>query len=161
VPGQRCRVVATGNPPISAEGAWVIKYWGPWLDPTHPHPAKPGKLRRFAVIDGSDKEVDRDHPNARSRTFIPARLEDNPDLLKTGYAAVIEGMPEPLRTMMREGRFDAEPPCWSGSSASRLKLGLTRPSIGQTLADDTSSDLGALAVVDAWRGAVVVAQTRH
>jgi hypothetical protein len=161
VPGQRCRVVATGNPPISAEGAWVIKYWGPWLDPTHPHPAKPGELRRFAVIDGSDKEVDRDHPNARSRTFIPARLEDNPDLLKTGYAAVIEGMPEPLRTMMREGRFDAEPPCWSGSSASRLKLGLTRPSIGQTLADDTSSDLGALAVVDAWRGAVVVAQTRH
>jgi hypothetical protein len=106
VDGQRCRVVATGNPPISAEGTWVIKYWGPWLDPTHPNPAKPGELRWFTVVDGEDKEVGRDFPNARSRTFIPARLEDNPDLLKTGYAAVIEGMPEPLRTMMREGRFD-------------------------------------------------------
>lgn len=104
--GQRCRVVATGNPPISSEGTWVIKYWGPWLDPTHPNPAKPGELRWFAVIDGNDIEVASDYPNARSRTFIPARLEDNPDLMKTGYAAVIEGMPEPLRTMMREGRFD-------------------------------------------------------
>jgi len=32
-PGQRCRVVATGNPPISVEGAWVIKYWGPVAGP--------------------------------------------------------------------------------------------------------------------------------
>jgi terminase large subunit-like protein len=104
--GQRCRVVATGNPPISAEGTWVIKYWGPWLDPTHPNPAKPGELRWFAVVDGKDVEVAGPSEHARSRTFIPARLEDNPDLLKTGYAAVIEGMPEPLRSMMREGRFD-------------------------------------------------------
>jgi hypothetical protein len=109
-PGQRCRVVATGNPPISAEGTWVIKYWGPWLDPTHPRPAKPGELRWFAVVDGQDVEVEGatngKHPHARSRTFIPARLEDNPELMATGYAAVIEGMPEPLRTMMRDGRFD-------------------------------------------------------
>ena len=108
----------------------MIKYWGPWLDPTHPNPAKPGELRFFAVIDGSDKEVDREHPNARSRTFIPARLEDNPDLLKTGYASVIEGMPEPLRTMMREGRFDvgqsdAEfqviPTAWIAAAQARWK----------------------------------------
>jgi hypothetical protein len=103
---QRCRVVTTGNPPISAEGAWVIKYWGPWLDPTHPRPAKPGELRWFSVIDGRDVEVEGPGAHARSRTFIPARLEDNPELMATGYAAVIEGMPEPLRSMMREGRFD-------------------------------------------------------
>lgn len=110
----RCRVVVTGNPPITAEGAWVIKYWGAWLDPTHPNPAKPGELRWYAVVDGKDVEVDGPGPHtfngkeylARSRTFIAARLEDNPDLMKTGYASVIEGMPEPLRTMMREGRFD-------------------------------------------------------
>jgi hypothetical protein len=89
-PGQRCRVVATGNPPISAEGTWVIKYWGPWLDPTHPRPAKPGELRWFAVDDGHDVEVASPSEHARSRTFIPARLEDNPDLMATGYAAVIE-----------------------------------------------------------------------
>jgi hypothetical protein len=114
--GQRCRVVATGNPPISAEGTWVIKYWGPWLDPTHPQPAEPGEVRWFLMKDGQSVQVDGPGPHgldakgqpimARSRTFIPARLEDNPDLMATGYASVIEGMPEPLRTMMREGRFD-------------------------------------------------------
>lgn len=110
----RCRVVATGNPPLRAEGAWVIKYWGPWLDPTHPRPAKPGELRFFIVLNGNDVEVDGPGPHtvegkqylARSRTFIPARLEDNPDLMASGYASVIEGMREPLRTMLREGRFD-------------------------------------------------------
>ena len=111
---QRCRVVATGNPPLTADGLWVIKYWGAWLDPMHPRPARPGELRWYAVVDGGDVEVDGPGPHsiggksylARSRTFIPARLEDNPDLVTTGYAAVIEGMPEPMRTMMREGRFD-------------------------------------------------------
>lgn len=111
---QRCRVVVTGNPPINAEGIWVIRYWAPWLDPTHPNPAAPGEPRFFAVVDGKDVEVDGPGPHAvngrkflaRSRSFIPAKLEDNPDLMRTGYAAVIEAMPEPLRTMMREGRFD-------------------------------------------------------
>lgn len=109
--GERCRVLATGNPPTTAEGAWVIKYWGPWLDPTYPDPAKPGEIRYFTTIDGKDHEVDADYvgpkgEKPRSRTFILSRLEDNPDLMDTGYSAVIEGMPEPLRTMMREGRFD-------------------------------------------------------
>jgi hypothetical protein len=39
----------------------------------------------------------------RSRTFIPARLEDNEALLKTGYAATLEAMPEPLRSKLRYG----------------------------------------------------------
>ena len=108
--GQRCRVVATGNPPLTAEGQWVIRYWTPWLDPTHPRPAVPGELRWYAVIAGEDVEVDGPGPHdgvlARSRTFIPARLEDNPDLAATPYASVLEGMPEPMRTMLREGRFD-------------------------------------------------------
>jgi hypothetical protein len=112
--GQRSRVVATGNPPFTAVGLWVIKYWGPWLDPEHPRPAKPGELRWFIVVDNNDVEVDGPGPHlvngkqfrARSRTFIPAKLEDNPDLMMTGYAAVIESMQEPMRTMMREGRFD-------------------------------------------------------
>jgi hypothetical protein len=110
-PNQRCRVVATGNPPTTAEGQWVTKRWGPWLNPTHPNPAKPGELRWYTTIDGESTEVTPDYRGPkgelpRSRTFIPALLEDNPDLAETGYAAVIEDMPEPLRTMMREGRFD-------------------------------------------------------
>jgi hypothetical protein len=111
---QRVRIVCAGNPPMTSEGAWVIKYWGPWLDPTHPNPAKPGELRWFTTIDGKDVEVDGRGPHeidgrvvtARSRTFIPGKLEDNPELLNSGYAATLEAMPEPMRTMLREGRFD-------------------------------------------------------
>ncbi|AXV15112.1 terminase [Neorhizobium sp. SOG26] len=110
-PKQRCRVIATGNPPTTAEGGWVIKRWAAWLDKTHPNPAKPGELRWYTTVDGEDVEVANDYvgpkgEKPRSRTFIPALLEDNPDLAETGYASVIEAMPEPLRTMMREGRFD-------------------------------------------------------
>src|SRR6478752_6567613 len=53
-------------------------YWGPWLDRTHPNPAKPGELRWFTTINGEDREVDGPGPHmidgqpvmARSRTFI-------------------------------------------------------------------------------------------
>lgn len=113
---QRCRVIATGNPPTTAEGYWVVKYWAPWLDKNHPNPAKPGELRWFTTIGGEDVECDGSDPvevngkmvKPRSRTFIPARLEDNPDLMSTGYASVLEAMPEELRIRLRDGRFDAE-----------------------------------------------------
>lgn len=113
-PGQRSRVVGTGNPPLTPEGYWVTEYWGPWLNPAHPNPAEPGELRWFTTVDGRDCEMDGKGPHlvngefvmARSRSYIPAKLEDNPDLAKTGYAATIEAMQEPMRTMMREGRFD-------------------------------------------------------
>jgi hypothetical protein len=115
-PGQRVRVIATGNPPTTAEGFWVVKYWAPWLDKTHPNPAQPGELRWFTTIEGKDIECDGPDEvevsgkmvKPRSRTFIPARLEDNPDLMATGYASVLEAMPEELRIRMRDGRFDAD-----------------------------------------------------
>ena len=44
---------------------------------------------------------------ARSRTYIPARLADNPDLYRTGYAAVLAGLPEELRRAYRDGNFAA------------------------------------------------------
>lgn len=32
-PGQRVRVILTGNPPIDAEGAWITRRYAAWLDP--------------------------------------------------------------------------------------------------------------------------------
>src|SRR5690606_20483598 len=101
-PGQRCRVIAAGNPPTTPEGLWVLKYWGAWLDKTHPNPARPGELRWYTTIGGVDTEVDGPGPHevngrmvkARSRTFIPSTLEDNPDLAATDYASVLEAMPD-------------------------------------------------------------------
>jgi hypothetical protein len=114
-PSQRCRIVCAGNPPTNSAGLWVIKYWGPWLDPTHPRPAKPGELRWFTTIAGRDAEVDGPGPHlvdgeyvrAKSRTFVPARLEDNPDLARTNYAATLAALPPELRAAYKDGRFDA------------------------------------------------------
>lgn len=115
--GQRCRIVCAGNPPTDAEGEWVTRYWAPWLDPNHENPAKPGELRWFAVLDGMDREVENARPiswkgetiTPQSRTFIPSRIEDNPHLLRAGYKAQLQSLPEPLRAQMLKGAFDARP----------------------------------------------------
>lgn len=114
-PNQRCRVVGASNPPTSAEGEWVIQYWGPWLDPAHPHPAEPGELRWYAVVDGEDQACESGKPfdhkgetiTPRSRTFIPARVQDNPHLIASGYVATLQNVPEPLRSQLLFGDFAA------------------------------------------------------
>jgi hypothetical protein len=116
VKGQRCRVVATGNPPTRPEGFWVMKRWGAWLDPNHHNPAEPGELRWYTTGD-DDREIETNGPGphrirgewitARSRTFIPAKLSDNPDLAATNYAAVLSALPPELRDAYRDGQFDA------------------------------------------------------
>ncbi len=139
-PKQRCRVLVTSNPPTTSEGLWVIKYWAPWLDPTHPNPAKPGELRWFTTINGEDQEVDGPGPHiipgekepvfARSRTYLPASLSDNPDLSRTNYASVLAGLPEELRRAYRDGDFsvglrDADfqviPTAWVVAAQARWK----------------------------------------
>lgn len=116
-PGQRCRVIATGNPPTTPEGLWVIRRWGAWLDPHHAKfgKVKEGELLWYTTIDSKDTEVNGPGPHwingesiiAKSRTFIRAKLSDNPDLSATNYDAVLAAMPERERLAYREGRFDA------------------------------------------------------
>ena len=134
IPGQRCQTLMTFNPPTDSEGRWVVSFFAPWLDNKHPlFPAKPGELLWVAVIQGKDNW---DAPNDRrrfvldehgnrlydfdpkdhaatdvitpqSRTFIPARLTDNPYLLGTGYMTTLQALPEPLRSQMLKGDFMA------------------------------------------------------
>lgn len=116
VPGQRTRVVCTGNPPMDESGSWIIQYWGAWLDDHHPNPAKPGELRWYATIDGEEKEFPSGEPFTagsetiypRSRTFIPATLEDNIYLSRDNrYRATLQSLPEPMRSQMLYGDFKA------------------------------------------------------
>lgn len=113
-PEQRCRIVCTGNPPSDVEGEWVTQYWGAWLDPDHPNPAEPGELRWYMTINGEDVEMPDDAPvqldngewvQPRSRTFIPAFLQDNPILMESGYMSTINALPEPLRSQLLYGDF--------------------------------------------------------
>ncbi len=144
-PNQRCRVMATGNPPTTPEGEWVVHYWGPWLDPQHPNPALPGELRWFVVIDDKDVEVADNTPIThgdelllpRSRTFIPARLDDNAYLRDTGYRSVLQNLPEPLRSQMLYGDFNVAtqddmwqtiPTEWIDAAQERWKNG-QRPAL--------------------------------
>jgi Terminase large subunit, T4likevirus-type, N-terminal len=124
--GQRCRVMAAFNPPTSAEGDWVIRYFAPWLDKRHPRPAADGELRWYAMLDGKEREVRNGGkitwpPNGservregekqeviqpESRTFFRSRVENNPVYMASGYKATLQILPEPYRSLMLEGRFD-------------------------------------------------------
>ena len=113
---QRCRVVAASNPPATAEGEWVVRFWAPWLDDQHENPALPGELRWFVSdAEGNDTEVEGpetvviagEEVLPRSRTFIPSSVEDNPFLMAAGYKATLQALPEPLRSQMLRGDFTA------------------------------------------------------
>lgn len=128
--GLRARVVMTFNPPTTQEGRWVLDFFAPWLDDKHPNPAQPGELRWFTTVGGKDEEVPDGRPfvlvdgvriyefdpeayapedivQPKSRTFIPARLTDNPYLMATGYMSQLQALPEPLRSQMLYGDFKA------------------------------------------------------
>lgn len=134
-PGQRTRTLLTFNPPTSAEGRWVIDFFAPWLDRKHPlYPTDPGALRyvyvdpetgadvwiqdddaRMFVVERGRRVYDFDplaYPpeqiiRPESRTFVPSRITDNPFLVSTGYMAQLQALPEPLRSQMLLGDFQA------------------------------------------------------
>lgn len=117
-PNQRCRVVGGGNPPLNPEGEWVLRRWGAWLDPSRGQLAPPGSLRYYATVGDEEREFPSGEPvtldgrtyRPRSRTFVPARLEDNPALLGTGYDATLDSLPEPIRSALRFGDMTASQP---------------------------------------------------
>ncbi len=88
---------ATTNP--GGPGApWVFKRFGAWLDPKHPRPSRPGMLRWYV----GEREVPRGTPDALSRTFIPARLSDNPRL-SPEYRARLLQLDPVRRAQLLEG----------------------------------------------------------
>ena len=120
-PGQRCRILLATNPPEKpGAGEWLMKMFRPWLDEGHPNPAQPGELRYYVSDEeGMDKEVggpekiqvgftregDPRMVKPLSRTFIPAKLSDNPFLEGTGYDSKLDSLPEPLRSAVRDGNW--------------------------------------------------------
>lgn len=111
---------------------WVFKRWGPWLDPSYKlpgraprhaengdplPPADPGEVLYFVTGDqGEDVWVpkgtlDREGQPAQSRSFIPARLADNPKLLENdpGYAAKLRDL-DPVRSaQLKDGNWLIKP----------------------------------------------------
>lgn len=116
--GQRCRVVLTFNPPLDDSEDWIAEFFKPWLAYLfpdvyqHPNPAAPGELRWYAMVDGKETERPDSKPfwhkekllTPKSRSFIPAKLEDNPILARTGYGATIDLLPDEIRQAF-QGNF--------------------------------------------------------
>jgi len=117
-PNQRTQTLLTFNPPTTAEGRWIVNFFAPWLDRKftgHGGPAQPGELRFVAMVDGSELWVPNGEPlehngeliRPQSRTFVPSRISDNPYLMGTNYMTTLQSLPEPLRSQMLYGDFQA------------------------------------------------------
>lgn len=140
--GQRCRAVLTFNPPTDAAGSWIVDFFLPWLaylypdQFRHPNPARPGELRWYATLDGEEVELpdgevfehNGEEIRPLSRSFIPAKLEDNPYLAETGYRSVLQSLPEPLRSQLLYGDFGAatEADPWQAIPAHWVRLAQER-----------------------------------
>ncbi len=155
IKGQQCQVLMCFNPPTDVEGRWIVEFFAPWLRRNHPNPAKPGELRYFAMVEGREVETDTalgkkpfvvvegvrtydfdpkaykptDIITPQSRTFIPSRVTDNP-YLGAAYMSTLQGLPEPLRSQMLNGDFEAGmedsewqviPTAWVDAAQARWK----------------------------------------
>ncbi len=90
-PNQKCRILMPTNPPMGAEGGWIVERFAPWLDPQHPlFPAKPGEVINVNGID---------------RTFIPGSLKDNYYLARTDYGERLQALPDHLKRILLDGDF--------------------------------------------------------
>ena len=127
--GQRIRIAAGSNP--GGEGNdWVMKRWAPWLDEGRSNPAEPGELRWFRRDDkGNDVECKSTDKYAKSRTFIPAPLTENP-WLDEDYAATLALLPEPARSQLLFGdwvigltdnAYQVIPTAWIRAAMKRWK----------------------------------------
>jgi len=117
-PEQRTRVVIPTNPPLTADGLWVLSMFAPWLDDKYPRPARPGELR-WVVTDGDGNDIWVDGPEdarkvmiageaklvqPKSRTFIPSSVDDNPYYAAGSYRTTLDAMIEPHRSILL-GKF--------------------------------------------------------
>lgn len=115
IEGQRCRTILGSNPPRGGDGGWLLEEFAPWIAPQGGIRARPGELLWVIVVGGETEWVDGpgeyerggEKHTATSRTFISAKLDDNPFLKNTGYKARLQALPEPLRSQLLYGDFSA------------------------------------------------------
>lgn len=116
IPGQKCQVIATFNPPTKAEERWILEVWPNWLDRLrYPNPHPVGELLYFITDQGQRIQVDgpgrHTYKNkikfAQSYTFIPSKVTDNLYLDDGQYEGVLDSLPEPLRSQLLDGDFQA------------------------------------------------------
>lgn len=104
--------------------AWVFARWGPWLDPDFKAPglterngldgarlppAASGQVLHYVRVNDQDVWVpkgtlDGDGNKAKSRTFIAAKLEDNPSI-DASYKATLNDLDRVRRQQLKDGNW--------------------------------------------------------
>lgn len=183
-PGKRTRIILASNPPRTADGYWLFTWFGPWIDEEHPlYPTEPGDLR-WAIyiaknlanepgvlvwVDGpGEYDVDGETYTARSYTFIPASLEDNPFRNTKEYRAQLQNLPEPLRSQLLKGDWKAGltddayqviPSAWVRAAQARWKPqppdGIPMCAIGVDPSGGGADDMCIAPRHDAWYAQLV------
>lgn len=126
-PGLPRFVRATTNPGGRGH-EWVFRRWGAWLDPAFEAeglavrldpetgarlpPARPGEVLHFLTLpDGTECVVPKGTPGGLSRTFIPAKLSDNPKLVENDpeYEARLNARDPVRRQQLKDGNWLVRP----------------------------------------------------
>jgi predicted phage terminase large subunit-like protein len=122
-----------GTNPGGEGHEWVQKWWGPWLDRSDDYDgprAEPGEtlwyvnVPEFRWLSGREEamalkaawlaaplEQKGELPLPLSRVFVPARVEDNPTLMKSdpGYINRLMGLDQVRRAQLRRGDWMIRP----------------------------------------------------
>lgn len=151
--GQRCRVVATGNPPTSSEGFWVMRRWRAWMPgQQHPKPANAGELRWYARIEGEDTEIPLELKEPFRSQFIESGQDPSQPFKYTNKEGVTSIIRPSSRTFIPARLADNS--ILDADGAYRTKLeGMPEPLRSQMLYGDFSIGLvdGAWQVIpSAW-----------
>jgi len=89
---------------------WAFKRFAPWLDPECTVTAKPGEVLHFTRDDdGAEHVVPKGTPGSLGRTFVPARLGDNPYLDGTEYSRGLMELDPLTRAQLKDGDWLAKP----------------------------------------------------
>ena len=118
--GVRPYVRASVNPNADS---WVAKYLSWWIDQDTGYPIQEhgGKIRYLIRVDGERKwgsskeelvaQYNCDYDEPKTVSFVPARIIDNPILLKRdpGYLANLKGMTRVERARLLDGNWKIRP----------------------------------------------------
>jgi predicted phage terminase large subunit-like protein len=90
--------------------AWVMRRWGPWLDPSSDVYADPGEPLWYVNREHGEEYLEGERTGALSRVFVPARVTDNPHLLGADptYVERLRGLDPLTRAQLLDGNWLAQ-----------------------------------------------------
>lgn len=89
---------------------WVFRRFAPWLDPKSPIRGAPGQVLYFVREGEEERLVEKGTDGAAGRTFVPAKLSDNPYLDSDGaYRRSLDELDPVTRAQVRDGNWLIKP----------------------------------------------------